>query len=319
MQSSEGYVPSFYYKLLLVNLLFFILALHSILMHTGSQIPPQQRTKIDQTIVAHLLKVTSDRTLYPILFSLVITYSFFHVFFFIVKRQAPSAYKKGLFTCLKAAVLRPVPSCPPILVYALRLFNFGLVDECNKVLNITKQSFTLLATFFFLKVVRVCKEGAAICENQVHPYVPTLPSQFLPSTPLPQSTTSSSFTPSFSTPIVPSPVTPAEDTTSTKKRKEREAEKEREEIEEEKEATPVPTNDESMVDVEEKEESEKESEPQEVLPNGSTAVVVEESEEEEVVINYSNQEIKVTQTTTTSFAATTITDDDDSIPNSYYN
>ena len=136
-------------------------ALYSILLHTGSHIPPQQRTKIDQTIVAHLITITSDKTLYPFYPLLSYSFVFFSLFIllfvlccsFTFNIYVDSKYKVSIYKCLKAAVLRPVPACPPILVYALRLFCSGLSDECSKVFS--HLPLPLLFTSFFCSFIFV--------------------------------------------------------------------------------------------------------------------------------------------------------------------
>jgi hypothetical protein len=69
-----------------------------------------------------------------------------------MSRNVANIYKLGLFRCILASLLRyfhitlmsqsfliddflsrPIPSCPPILPFALRLFTLGINDPCHKV------------------------------------------------------------------------------------------------------------------------------------------------------------------------------------------
>jgi len=101
------------------------------------------------------LRTEVDRSLVNILLPIMAKANFLNV---------DNKYKLRLLRCLLASILRPIPSCPPVLPFGLRLFTSGLNDPCRK-------------------ISKLCGLGLAVCQTQIHPFVPSIliPPQTVPS------------------------------------------------------------------------------------------------------------------------------------------
>ncbi|GAM21069.1 hypothetical protein SAMD00019534_042440 [Acytostelium subglobosum LB1] len=136
-------------------------ALQSLLLHCGSQLatsratgaslqassgPQAMRTEIDQQLLSLILQCHS------------LVASKKNTATYIGSSFASWQYRQVLYACLISAVLRPIPSVPAVLPYALRLLTVG----CN--------------TDDHPKVRSECSKGAAVCQALIHPQCPSLQS-----------------------------------------------------------------------------------------------------------------------------------------------